>query len=236
MRDLRMTLILAMANPREVVLVADRRFSTNTGFYDEKNKATTLHCLDGRAAIAFTGLAEVRGRFSTTEWMLRVLPEASKPDCLLEGTIRRFCSIATRDIAKLAVPQQRRGITFLFAGDKYEDPSPRQYFWRVTNSEQEDGKPLINPSTSFECFSQRESRSPPLNPWPCFCLAAGVTMGISDREWNQLASLVQGRRPPVALIEKAVAIIRRAADSPYSAGSVGKQCTSIVLPSSLLRK
>jgi hypothetical protein len=227
-----MTLILAVGNPREVVLVSDRRFSTNTGFYDdEKNKATTLHCLDGRAAIAFTGLAEVPGRFSTTEWLMRVLPETSKPDCLLEGTIRRFCNIATRDIAKLNAPDELKRLTFAFAGYKYDEPPPRQYFWKVTNSEAKDGKQLPKVTTEFECFSHRESRSPPLNPWACFALTAGLDLGIRDKEWNRLVALLHERRPAVALVEKAVMIIRMAADSPLSFGAVGKQCSSIVLPS-----
>ncbi len=224
-----MTLILALGNTQQVALVSDRRFSYGSGFVDdEKNKAAILHCLDGRAAIAFTGLAEIPGRFRTNEWMLIALQEASKSDCLLESTIRRFTDIATHDIGKLPISDKRRALTFVFAGYKFDEAPPRNYFWRVTNFETKDGKQLSNPMANFECYSQRESRPAPVEPH--FVLAAGTTAAIGNSDWNELVALVQVRKPAVALVNKAVGIIRAAADSHLSGGSVGKQCNSIVLP------
>src|SRR5881397_3094979 len=104
-----MTLIIGATTPTETIVVSDRRLTRNGQLYeDESNKATVFVCTDGRAVIAFTGLAELtptgrplppipppQGSFATRWWILDALLEAARPDQLMLATVARFCSIAT---------------------------------------------------------------------------------------------------------------------------------------------
>lgn len=85
-----MTLILAIGNLQQVVVVSDRRL-TNNGVLveDESNKATVLFCKDSRLAVAYTGLAKL-GSFSTRRWLPEALMESAAPDFLMGPTIERL--------------------------------------------------------------------------------------------------------------------------------------------------
>jgi hypothetical protein len=72
-------------------------------------------------------------------------------------------------------------------------------------------------------------RTPTTTPYG-FVVAGGTTRGIPSGSMLQLRRLVTEKRPPRALVDKAVEVIQAAADAPASGDKVGKQCTSIVLP------
>jgi len=96
-----MTLILALGNRRQTVLVSDRRLMSNGRVVeDESNKAAVFVCRDARLAVAFTGLAEY-GTFRTRFWLPTALLESAAPDYSMSGIIERFRARATRDFAQL---------------------------------------------------------------------------------------------------------------------------------------
>src|SRR3990172_2948190 len=102
-----MTLILAMANRQQVVLLSDRRL-THEGHVldieddlkDESNKAAVFVCRKARRAVAYTGLAK-EGSFLTKRGLPVALMESAAPDFLMGPTIDRFRKRATRDFANI---------------------------------------------------------------------------------------------------------------------------------------
>src|SRR5438105_97035 len=96
-----MTLLVAMVNADQAVMLADRRLSAGGAVSSEEgNKLAVLTCRNARAAVAFTGLAEC-GRFHTHEWILEGLLEAAPPDYLFGPLLERFQQRATERFRSL---------------------------------------------------------------------------------------------------------------------------------------
>jgi len=234
-----MTLILALANQQQVVLLSDRRLTRNGHLAedepdeepDESNKAAVFACRDARLAVAYTGLAR-EGNFCTKQWLLEALMESAAPDFLMEPTIARFRARATRDFAPIRVkrPSAKR-LTVVLAGYCYRDVPPRCYCWFVSNFEGMDGQqpPREEPSDEFSAQYQRDKR--PAAEEPYLLLAVGVDRAVSGNDFESLRTLLRQNRPARALVGKGVEVLRAAAESDQSRHLIGKQCTSIVLPS-----
>jgi hypothetical protein len=212
------TLILALTSPKRAILVSDRRLTENGRLFDdEKNKATVLFCADGRAAVAFTGLALVPSvRFETSRVLLRLLSQAGKQDHLLLPTIQRFAILMNEEFKKLKIPDENKGLTFVFAGYRYEQSMAGSVLIQVTNTIQQ----------SADKFMIATLR----NPLPFGFFAFGMKAGVAPADRERLKELLLQERPAEALVNKAVETIWNAADSPLSQGLVGKQCMSIVVP------
>jgi hypothetical protein len=229
-----MTLILCLSNEEHTVLVSDRRLSFKGKPPDEEsNKALVLTLLDARLAVAFTGLGSTPN-FKTRLWLGEALSEAAEPEPLLESTMARFREIASRDIKKVALSAQDdpsiKCLTIFAAGYQYSNDRPRPWFFRVSNFEGEKllPRPQSLPNDDFSLIWTREKR-PTSTPYTC-AIAGGWTRGIPPNSLSQVHTLLTARKPPRALVDKAVEIIQATADSPTSSDKVGKQCTSIVLP------
>jgi hypothetical protein len=229
-----MTLILGLANEDQMVLVSDRRRSfVGRPPDEESNKALVANLLDARVAVAFTGLASTPN-FQTRYWLAEALSEAARPEPLLEPTMARFREIASRDIKNVALSAQDdpsiKRLTIFVAGYQYSDERPRPWFFRVSNFEGEElyPKPKQLPDDDFSLVWAR-GQKPATVPYG-FVVAGGTTRGIPSGSITQLQRLVAEKKPPRALVDKAVEVIQAAAESPASSDKVGKQCTSIVLP------
>jgi hypothetical protein len=226
-----MTLILAAANQRNTVLVSDRRLSYEGQLVDdEANKSIVFICRNARLVVAYTGLAKA-GTFLTGEWLPRVLMEAAAPDYLMESTIERLRKKATSDLASVQVrnPTDKR-LSIVLAGYSYEEWPPRVYCWLVSNFEGLDNQPpRAVPVAEFGAQYVREIR--PSVEEPLILLAVGADRALSDGDFERLQVLLRGNRPPRAVIDKGVSVIRAAAQSDRSGGVIGQQCTSILLPS-----
>jgi hypothetical protein len=195
---------------------------------DESNKAATFDCGDGRLAIAFTGLAKT-GRFVTNPWLLDAFAESAQPDYLALPTINRVAKLATKQFKTLATvrPSDKR-LSVLCAGCVYDAKGPRGLLALISNFERLDGKLLETPSPEFLVDWQVEKRG--TESGPSAALVVGIPGAVSDKNMGALVQLVKDNRPAQALIGKAVEVLRAAADSPKARNSIGKQCTSIVLP------
>jgi hypothetical protein len=227
-----MTLILGMLDRHHVVFVSDRRLSVDGHMReDESNKAATFTCADGRLAIAFTGLAKCSD-FVTNRWMLEAFSEAIEPDYRAMPTIQRVAKLATVRFRALKTRHQTdKRLTLVCGGYTYEEPDkPRGLLAFISNFERLEGGAIEVPNDEFAA-DVRVAKIAESNPM--FCIAAGMDQAISDRDWASLRSLLVEGRPPQAIVGKAVEVIRRAAESPRAHGAIGKQCTSIVLPSDL---
>jgi hypothetical protein len=227
-----MTLILALANPQQVVLLSDRRLTRNEHVIkDKSNKAAAFACRNARLAAAYTGLAQVGGLL-TERWLPEALMESAAPDFLMEPTIGRFRERATRGFARIRVsrPSDKR-LTVMLAGYCYDDTPPRCYCWLVSNFEGIDGRqpPCEEPSEEFRAQYCRDKR--PIAEETHILLAVGVDRAISESGFESLRTLLRENRPAQALVGKGVEVVRAAAESAHSSQLIGKQCTSIVLPS-----
>jgi len=224
-----MTLILGLMNRAHTVLVSDRRLTCDGVLVEEEsNKAATLICRDARVAIAFTGLAR-QGDFRTNRWLLEALSSSAGPDFLVEPIIARFRERAIRDLASVTVrnPADKR-LSIVMAGYVYEEAVPRCYCWLISNFEKFGSPPHREPGNTFEVSSYREQRP---GDQDCYALFIAGTDVVSDDAVASMRTLLKEQRPAGALVGKAIEVLHASADSPKSGGRIGKQCTSIVLPS-----
>ncbi len=227
-----MTLILAMANPQQVVLVSDRRLTYDGHVIeDESNKAAVFCCRNARLAVAYTGLAQA-GSFLTRRWLPVALMESAAPDYLMGPTIKRFRERATRDFASIPIkrPSDKR-LSVLLAGYCYDETPPRCYCWLVSNFERFRAQiyPSGEPSDQFIAEYYRDKR--PTEKYVDILLSVGVNGAVNQRDFEALYTLLHGNKPAQALVGKGIDVLRTAAESVPWGQLIGKQCTSIVLPS-----
>jgi len=158
--------------------------------------------------------------------------ESAAPDFLMGPTIERFRERATRDFARIRVkrPSDKR-LSVVLAGYCYDDTPPRCYCWLVSNFEGIDGQPppREEPSDEFSAQSCRDKR--PTAEEFNLLLAVGVDRAVSESDFKSLQTLLRENRPAQALVGRGVEVLRAAAESARSSQLIGKQCTSIVLPS-----
>ncbi len=222
-----MTLIIGAVNRRHAVLVSDRRLSFDGQILeDESNKAATLVCRDARLAIAFTGLARF-GSFSTRQWLLEALSEAAEPDCKVGPMLDRLAKLATTTFARFSIPS--RFLTVFCAGYIYDDAGPRGLMALVSNFESWERPPFTKLATEFTVSWIREKR--PSEETIAVVRAVGMESVVRDEDFDAIHTLLKNDKPARAAVGKAVEVIRAAADRPASRNTIGRQCTSIVLPS-----
>jgi hypothetical protein len=231
-----MTLLLVLANQQQVVLLSDRRLTNNghlvdieNELKDESNKAAVLVCRNARLTVAYTGLAKEE-TFVTKRWLPVALAESASPDFLMGPTIMRFRERATRDFARIPArtPSSKR-FSVVLAGYCYDDTPPRCYCWLVSNYDGLDGPPPRDkPSDEFSAqFIYDNGAAEGFK----LLLVLGAEHLVKVRNFKSLQTLLQENRPAQALVGKGVQVIRTAAEAAGTRHPIGKQCTSIVLPS-----
>jgi SEC-C motif len=150
------------------------------------------------------------------ETLLAVAP----PDRTIRSVVRRLANAASDRWARLprTIALKDRGVAFLFGGYEYDSKGPKPYWCLVSNfvdggrSSKADFAVAEGPDTTAYMFAAGACRSP------------------DQREMKDLRTLVEERRPAKAVVGKTVEIIQRAAEAPAAAQTVGKQCTSIIVP------
>jgi hypothetical protein len=225
-----MTLIIGAINRRQAVVVSDRRLSFDGQILEEEaNKATTLVCRDARLAIAFTGLATF-GTFVTRRWLLESLAEAANPHGLVGPMFEAFTKLATAKFASLITPRLTDKLLSVFcAGYVHDEVGPRGTMLLVSNFERLGLSPQEDkPGSEFHVSWIREAR--PAESMGAVC-TAGMKAAAREADLTSLSELVREDKPPGAIVGKAIETVRNAAESVLARNSIGKQCTSIVLPS-----
>jgi SEC-C motif len=224
-----MTLILAAGNLNHLTLVADRRFTYWDGsLHDEKNKITIFNCLDAKMVFAFTGLAEVR-RFRTADWIWQTLSVAAAPDFLLLNTIARLAKLATDQwVAFKDVSGKNRRISIVAIGYTFAEGAPRFYYFNITNFERQDG--IIEAEAQSEFWVNRFRQTKAFDSKAHFATVAGLRQALPENSLQGLADIAKKCVSPDALVNKSVALIQGISQLPNSAGLVGGQCSSVILP------
>jgi hypothetical protein len=130
-----MTLILAIANRDQAILVSDRRLTSNGLLRDDdSNKAGVLLCRDARVAFGFTGLAR-SGLFETTRWLAEALTGSAAPEHQIFSLVQRLAERAKQDISKLAIARVNKRLTIVLVGYSYSFDPPRALLYRISNFE-----------------------------------------------------------------------------------------------------
>jgi hypothetical protein len=231
-----MTLILTLGNREQVVQVSDRRVTVNGLLQDddsdEHNKCGVINCKAGRLAYGFTGLAK-SSRFETRKWLLDALLDCGPPDYSALGITDRLKDRATRDFRskpelRSLQPAQKR-LSILISGYLYNRTPPNLVYALLTNYVELDGSASSDAWEHFKCHYWSE-RSP-LQENPALIQRVGFWPAIKDSELEELRSLLEEKRLTDAILGKALEVMRAAADRPEANGTIGKQLTSIVLPS-----
>jgi hypothetical protein len=221
------TLIVAGANTQFAFLVSDRRFTYLNGtFDDEKNKATYFALRDVRLLVAFTGLAEL-GSFKTSEWLKRALARAAQPELLIEPTIGRFVDLASQRFAELPCTAGFKRLSIVFTGYWLGERPPRWCIFLVSNFQKEDDGESSEAQEVFSATRRVELR--PHNQEAHSVLMAGARHSSMRPALLTIGELMKTRRPPAAVIGKAVNTIQEAAERSQGKGSIGSQCNSIYL-------
>jgi hypothetical protein len=146
----------------------------------------------------------------------------------------RFCEIASRDIKNVALSAQDdvsiKRLTIFAAGYQYLDEGSRPWYFRVSNFEGEElySKPKQLPDDDCSLVWATQ-RTPTTTPYG-FVVAGDTTRGIPSGSMLQLRRLVTEKRPPRALVDKAVEVIQAAADAPASGDTKGNGSSWIFEP------
>jgi hypothetical protein len=227
-----MTLIIGAMCERYAVQVSDRRLSHNgTVVDDEQDKATVLTCNNARFAIGFTGLARY-GNFDTHSWMLKTLRDAGPPEFTALELTQRFTAEATNYFNNSSllreVPKREKRITFMFNGFVTQPQGPMPAALLVTNYQDWGQGDQLEPWSEFRStyFGLRENWEAPLT----WVQRIGAWQALRN-DHESLQELLRQGRPANAVVGKAIKLIAEAADRKEAHGLIGKQLSSIILPS-----
>ncbi len=228
-----MTLVVHAINEEQAIQISDRRLTSVNGIVtDEGNKAATFQCEDGRFAVGFAGLA-YSGSFKTANWLLEALRKCAKPTFMAYETIQGFAEAATNEFSRNGflrnLSKRDRRVTFLFSGFLRRDGAPRASYAMVTNFQ--DYSVGADSPIAWDRFhatfygegpTSRESfwSVQRIGMWPEFDGDDLVTL-----QW-----FAQQKKPADAIAHKAFKLIRSIAERPASAGLIGKQLMSVVVP------
>jgi hypothetical protein len=231
-----MSLILTLGNREQVIQVSDRRVTVNGLLQDddsdESNKCGVINCKGGRLAYGFTGLAK-SSKFETREWLPDALLDSGPPDYSALGITNRLKDRATRDFQnrpeiKSLQPGQKR-LSVLISGYLYNRSPPYLVYALLTNFVELNGAENSEAWDHFKCHYWSECS--PFQENLTLVRTVGFWSAIKDNELAVLRKLLEERRPVEAILGKALEVMRVAADRQEAKGTIGKQLSSIVLPS-----
>jgi hypothetical protein len=231
-----MTFILALGNSEQVIQISDRRLISNGRLYDdESNKAGILICSNARMAFGFTGLAQF-GRFLTRDWLLDALFKCGAPNFsigkILEDLKVEANKTFSENVALCAAAKKDKRLSIMFSGFIYFDDPPRQGFAILTNYQNfETYQDDIEAWDEFAVTVWHERR--PADNVPTLLQRVGNWHSMTQNDMNELRKLLKDKKPSSAIIGKATELIREIADRPAAQGYIGKQLSSVCIPSNL---
>lgn len=226
-----MTLIVSLINRSQAIQVVDQRL-TSGGFVSEhhSNKATVLECLNGRFSIAYTGLANC-GRFRMQRWIVESIYDCGPPDFGIYEITKRLSDRAKFDFANHADirrlnPAHRR-VTIVFTGYLFKESAIPANIMMTNFQDWNSGQDLPVAKDEFWTLYELATEGAPN---PTLIQRAGAWKSIADGELDELREMLHVGKPCQGIQDKVATVMRRAADRPAAAGSVGKDLISVVIP------
>lgn len=201
---------------------------------DESNKCGIVFCPDARLAFGYTGLARY-GSFKTIEWLIKALCDSGPPTFIAQDIIERLRENATKTF--LEHPSLQRAsrvdkkLTIMFSGYIYGSGVPQQGYAILSN--------YVNLETYYQYdvtqddFRVRFYKEIDVANNPTLIQRVGNWSGIRDEDIYMLRQMLTEQKPRNAILNVGVDFIRELASRGKSANSIGKQLTSICIPSDL---
>jgi hypothetical protein len=211
-----LTLLLALANERHAVMVADRRVTSSGRLVDnEHNKLCVLFCDDAKMAVAFTGLATFRA-FDTSTWIANTLSEIGARSGDLASMLGAFSMSAQTTFEPLSAATSIE-TTFLFCGFVYTNVGPQSRVYVLS----------IAPTSGT---SLRRSELRTYADEGCKVVAAGMTSTLPQSLDSDLRRLLQSPKiSRQSTLHFAVRHMQNAARSERSLKLIGQQFNAAVL-------
>lgn len=217
-----MTLALAGGNLDYTVVLADRRLTSAGSPVDEEfQKLVAFSSPTARMAVAFAGLATAPGllmNFVLPECLVEAAKDGQQPEDVVEGAARRlearFASLPS------SVTDAVRQTAVLFAGYRYETNGRQEIFVRSVAN-------YRRGATGTQPF--RVDTIPDSERYN-YMSAVGASHALADADMEALGDLINGAKPPHAVVGKAVEVVRAASRSIAAENLIGGQLLSLVVP------
>lgn len=179
-----------------------------------------------------TGLARWQG-FITIKWLLNALHNVAVPDYTIGEILNRLKDNATEvfnnDPILRNVPQEHKRLAVMFSGFINLDGNYKPGCAILSNFHNfKNNTAFEKANKKFELFLSSPSKSADN---PTLVQRVGYWYSMSNTDIQNLRNILFDRKPFRAVEGKAVEIFRRIADNPRSNGMIGKQLTSIIIPS-----
>ena len=220
-----MTLILAAMNRHFVVQVTDRRLTSGKKVVDEEHEKCFSLTLPGfRLSVAFTGLATV-AKHTTKIWLMEQLGELARstqePIALLNALAEKLTERFSTLPAIRSLQASQKVLTISIVGFNLSRIPPVGVAAEVSNS------PAPGEPFRVRFMSLRDD-APEDWTWVGVFGSGGLAArGFEDR----IRERIEVGAPAWGVRDMLEAMVRRSADDPRSAETVGKQLDSIILHS-----
>lgn len=211
-----MTQLIALANNRYSILLADRRITVDgKPVEDEFNKVCVLFCYDARVAISFTGLATYEV-FNTSDWLVDTLSEIGDQT---EAFAEMLSALAQRAQRKFKdAPVKDRRLTFLITGFVYWELEPRPIAYVLSN--------FSNTGSQVDEFVLRT-----IAPSDALIVeVAGAIDELPPAVETSLRKLLASDLDPSSVLRFSVKQLQNIASDGKSSGLVGTQSNSAIIP------
>ncbi|MDX2004594.1 MAG: SEC-C domain-containing protein [Meiothermus sp.] len=210
-----MTMLIAMANEKYCLLLADRRITSDGKVVnDDYNKLCVFFCDDAKLAVAFTGLATFSG-FDTSDWLAKTLSSIVEKKSLLADILADFVDRANVELGNLPVKDIRS--SFLMTGFSYWGEKPEAKAYTISN--------FTHDASVTSTFTLRSVSLKDLS----LVEVAGNTQALSETAINTIRSLLERHLPPPDILRFSVHHLQAASRSHKSGGLVGEQCNSVIM-------
>lgn len=219
-----MTLLVAAGNRNYAVLITDRRFSENGLLRDtdddDRNKIVLLGAPGIRLAVAFTGLARV-GPFETGPWLANSLYRNLERDKGLH--LDSVTEEATAAFDALPIADSQKLCWVLMVGFHNRNGAMVGVYVEMSNA-------YMNDAGAMRCGPFKwQSTEPADFAEPAAYALISHPGAVMQEHTNRLKDLALKEIPPRGLVHLGVQLIREAHCNPANNGTVGAQCSSVVV-------
>lgn len=227
-----MTLIRAFGNSEQIILIGDKRLTSDGEVIEEEScKISLLLCSNARLGLGYSGIARAGG-FDTHAWLLKTLSNCARPDYEAKEILERFKTIASETFSThyslRALPRYKKNLSILFAGYLYHHSPPLAGFAIISNHL--NLKDPLTPDEADGFKAQYWDEIRPLDQEPTFIQQIGYTAGVGIEEDKEIRSMLKRKAPTKALLGKVIDNFHKIADSPFSKGLIGKQLMVGIVP------
>lgn len=225
-----MTLIITAVTPDKIIQASDRRLTYTDGGLcgDNANKAVCVGCKDAHFAIAYTGLAEIKGK-RTDIWLIDYLASINASQMQVPAIVNAIEKQANDSLK--AVPKEYKKMTFVLVG--YRNRMP--FIALISNFE--DLKNKSGEAQDSFNTDVRQVRGLITNPQKgLWIYVNGCEQAVDKPIHRRIRKLHRKRffhrEQPEVIADTVVSLIRAASRTRPYGRFVGRDCMTVVLKAS----